>query len=52
MQKPADTNLLDRLYRSEELKDFIALAKAVCPFFSRASTSILWQSLGTNQELK
>jgi hypothetical protein len=23
------------------------LAKSVCPFFSRASTSILWQSLAT-----
>jgi hypothetical protein len=43
MQKPADTNLSDRLYRSEELKGFTDLAKAVYPF-SRASTSIPWQS--------
>jgi hypothetical protein len=32
------------LYRSEEPKDFIALAKAACPFFSRASTSMPRQS--------
>jgi hypothetical protein len=49
--KSADTNLLDRFCRSEELNDFAAMAKALCPFFSSAFTSIPRRNSRANQEL-
>jgi hypothetical protein len=51
-EKSADTNLLDRFCRSEELNDFAAMAKALCPFFSNAFTSIPRRNSRANLELQ